>query len=626
MADPANQVTTLGRLLLEQQVPGDLRPMIQDASQKSINRMMSEAIRKRPQEYASLTKRLLQLARLGMTELGGMSFGLKHLRPPEAVLQEREALREGIRRVIEDHRLSMPEKQRRVLDMLTEAQGRFSKMLLEQPSDNPLRDQVVSGARGNPFQLMGLMVGPVIYVDARDRLLPVPVLHSYAEGLRPHEYWASTYGARRGLMGTKFAVADAGALSKHINQTVHRGIIVGVDGAEPDTVRGLPVDVGDADSDGALLAVPVGGFHRNTLITPEVRAALAKQNIQRMLVRSPVASLASDGLYARDVGVREFGRLPVAGENVSMTAAQALGEPLQQGQLSARHTSGQAGQTGGVISGFGYIERMFQIPPTSPLWASLASKRGRVSQIVKAPAGGHYVVVGGVQHFVRPEQKVAVQVGDEVEAGDVLSDGVPNPAEVTELKGIGEARRYFVQQLTSAMRNMGIKVHRRNTELVARYLIDNVEMTDTWDDYLEGDIVPYELVAERWRPRADAKRVKTRDAQGRYLEKPYLHYSIGTQVTPRVIKELEEFGVNEVIVHDVPPPWRPKMVRAIDHLSYDPDWQTRLFGSTLQRSLLRAAHRGATSDRAGTSFVPGLVRAVDFGHEGLVRTPQPAAS
>jgi hypothetical protein len=63
------------------------------------------------------------------------------------------------------------------------------------------------------------------------------------------------------------------------------------------------------------------------------------------------------------------------------------------------------------------------------------------------------------------------------------------------------------------------------------------------------------------------------------------------------------------------------MIRGMANLQHDPDWVTRMFGSGLKGSLLEGAQRGATSDPHGTSFVPGLARAVDFGRKGKVITP-----
>ena len=42
-------------------------------------------------------------------------------------------------------------------------------------------------------------------------------------------------------------------------------------------------------------------------------------------------------------------------------------------------------------------------------------------------------------------------------AGDVLSEGVPNPAKLALHKGIGEGRRYFVQQYKKILKDKAKK-------------------------------------------------------------------------------------------------------------------------------------------------------------------------
>jgi hypothetical protein len=223
------------------------------------------------------------------------------------------------------------------------------------------------------------------------------------------------------------------------------------------------------------------------------------------------------------------------------------------------------------------------------------------------------VFIDGQKHYVGAGFNLLVKPGQEIEAGDVLSDGVPNPAEIVKHKGIGEGRRYFVQAFRDGFKNSGIAADRRNVELVARGLIDYVEMTDEMDDHVPGDVIPYNNLERTWQPREGFRSVAPQQALGKYLERPVLHYSIGTKIRKSMLPDLQEFGVNTVDVHDNPPPFQPQMIRALDATGHDPDWMSRLLASYQKKSLLSAVHRGDTSDEAGTSFVPALARGVEFG-------------
>jgi len=289
---------------------------------------------------------------------------------------------------------------------------------------------------------------------------------------------------------------------------------------------------------------------------------------------------------------------------------------------SAKHSGGVAGSEK-AVSGFDYINQLIQVPKKFKGGAAHAQVDGIVSRIEEAPAGGKYVVINNEKHYVGPDFSLKVKRGDEIEAGDVLSEGIPNPSEVVRHKGVGEGRRYFTQAFRQAMHEAGIHASRRNVELLGRGLIDHVRMTDEYDQYVPDDVVPYSALEHRWQPREGSRRVPYKQAVGKYLERPVLHYTIGTKIRKSMLKDFEDFGVEELETHDEPPPFEPEMIRGMYSVQHDPDWMTRMYGSGQKKSLLSAVHRGGTSDELGTSFVPGLARGVDFGRQGLVTPPAP---
>jgi len=309
---------------------------------------------------------------------------------------------------------------------------------------------------------------------------------------------------------------------------------------------------------------------------------------------------------------------------VGLQAVQALSEPLSQGQLSAKHSGGVAGEEK-AVGGFQSINQLVQVPKTFKGGAAHATLDGTVQRIEKAPAGGQYVTVNGEQHYVGRGFELKVKKGDKIEAGDVLSEGIPNPQKIVQYKGVGEGRRYFAQTMRQAMQDAGIKANRRNIELLGRGLINHVRVTEEYGDWVPDDVIPYASLEHRYKPREDHEVMPAKRALGMYLERPILHYSIGTQVKPSMLKELKQFGVNDLTVHKNPPPFQSEMVRGMYSLQHDPDWMTRFYGSGLKKGLLKGVHRGATSEERGTSFVPSLARSVDFGRQpnSYIKQPEP---
>ena len=621
-----SNVTTPGSLLVDSVLPQGLRGG-RTLDAPATKDVMRDIAQNHPDEYRDIAQRLMTIANQAAQSSGGYSYGPDHLLPTPGVQKRRQRLEAQLQTVLDDDKLTEEQREQMVVKIMGRGQQEQTDSLLDESlaENNPVAYQIASGAKGSKNNLGSLRGSDMLYVDHRDRVIPFPVLNNYSGGLSPAEYWASAYGARKGVVDNKLHVAEAGFFGKQLGQISHRAVITGVDRDKPEeTLRGLPVDVNDDESEGALLAQAVGGYQRNDVITPKMLGALRRKGIKRLLVRSPIVSGPPDGgIYARDAGVREFGRLPVQGENVGMTASQALSEGLAQGALSSRHAGGVAGDVANKrVTGLSAIDQFVQVPKTFKGGAAHALRDGTVQKIEAAPAGGSYVVIDGERHYVGAGFKVNVRRGDKVEAGDVISEGLPNPAIVVHHKGIGEGRRYFVEAGRNAYRDAAVKGHRRNLELLARGLINHVRLTDEVGDFAPGDIVPYSVLEHGYKPRYDSELLTAKQAVGQYLEKPYLHYSIGTQVKPSMLKDFDDFGVKHLHVHKEPPPFEPEMVRGMANLQHDPDWLVRMFGSGLKSSLLDSVHRGGTSDETGTSFVPGLARAVDFGRTGKVVTPK----
>jgi DNA-directed RNA polymerase subunit beta' len=620
--------TTLGQVLVNAQLPPALRDYNRVLDKKGIAQLFETVAKDHTHDYTAIAQKVANVGRSAAYSTGGYSFGLKHLRTSPATQLHRDALNREIDTISAHPDLSDDEKEKRIV-AATQAKmpivqdSVYKESLAEK---NPLALQILSGTRGSATNLRSIRAGDMLYTDHHDRAIPIPVLHSYAEGLTPEEYFAGSFGARKGVIDTKLAVAKSGAFGKVLTQATHRLIVTGHDDLDDKHAgrRGLPVSVGDPDNEGSLLAHDVGGYARNTTLTPRILKDISSKGITDILVRSPtVGGPPQGGVYSRDVGVRERGGLSPVGDYVGISAGQALSEKMTQGSLSSKHSGGVAG-AGAAVSGFKYIDSLVQIPKTLVGGAIHAQLDGKISSIRPAPQGGTYIDIEGKTHHLGAGLNPVVEVGHRVEAGDILSEGVPNPGEVVAHKGIGEGRRYFTKTFRDAYANSGMSVNRRNVELLARGLINHVRMTDEHGDYAPGDVASYAAIERDWEPRANTNRVAPGSAIGKHLEVPVLHYSIGTKVKPSMLGEFHKFGINHVDVHDDPPPFEPVMIRGIAGLQHDPDPLVRHFGSNLQKATLDSVHRGGISDAGGTSFVAALADPTNFGRSGFTAGWRPS--
>jgi len=287
--------------------------------------------------------------------------------------------------------------------------------------------------------------------------------------------------------------------------------------------------------------------------------------------------------------------------------------------LIVSNTKHSGGQTTGdgkkVYSGFDMIRNMFQVPQSFPHAATVASVDGTVESVEPAAQGGWDITIGGNRHYVTPDLDVTVKPGDTLEAGDVLSSGVINPAEIVKYKGLGEGRRYFAERATQMFRDSGYAVNKRNMEILTRSVLDSAEVDepDSGSDYLPGDVVSYSSLAHGYKPRPGAKLTNVDLASGKYLEEPVMHYTIGTRVTPSMAKNLRKFGYESAVVHDREPGFHASMIglRRLPHS--EPDWMAQLGSSYLQKNILQNTHRGAESDLMGGHPVPAIAHGMEIG-------------
>ena len=586
--------TTLGQLLVNDALPERLRDRNRVLDKKGMSTLLEQVANEHPDEYRDISKALADIGREAATESGGNSFGLAHMKKAKAGLKYQRMMQDRLKKILDRDDLDDEQRHELIIRSAGTLQNQQADEVLAESlaEGNPLAQQVASGTRGNKMNLASLRGSDILYQDHHDNILPLPIVHSFSQGLSPVEYWANTYGARKGVMATKFATQDAGFLSKQLNQIAHRMMVVGNDYEDDDQqsmLRGYPVETGDMDNAGALLARDTGHYPKNTILTPKILKELERSGTKRLLVRSAaVGGSADGGVYARDVGVRERGTLPGRGEQIGLQTAQALSEPLSQAQLAAKHSGGVVGQEK-AVGGFQGINQLIQVPETFRGGATHSDVDGVVQRIEPAPAGGTNVYINNQVHYVPHGTEVRVKRGDTVEAGDVLSSGMPDPSTVTKHKGIGEGKRYFVNAMRDAMGNAGLRVNRRNLEVLSHSLINHVRLTDELGDGVEGDVIPYTTLEHTHQPRDGHKLSSPDRAVGMYLERPVLHYTIGTKIRPSVVKMLKDYDVGEINVHAEPLAFEPEMIRGMANMQHDPDWQgsdddSDLHGRTFRRT------------------------------------------
>jgi len=589
---------TLGKYLINDLLPRQ-HQVTGTLNKKEFQQKMLDLAKEDPAEYVEIVSKLKTLGD-DLSTLEGISVGLDDITPQYKL---RDAIMlPGVAAI--KNATTRAAKEAIVLDV--------QKKMLEHTKTHPgsMTAMALSGARGNIPQLMKTIASPVATTTGRGDINPWLISKSYAEGLSAADHWAAGNEARHNTVQTYTAIAEPGDMSKIMTNNMYPLVITADDCG---THNGIVLKSHDGNIVDRYLSQDQAGFHRNDVVTKVVATTL-RNKVDSVFVRSPMTCDAVDGVCRKCQGLDERGRPHAIGINVGVRAAQAISEPLTQMALGAKHGMRVLKGASPKLEGIAGIRQLLEVPQSFVNKAPLAEQAGVVTKVQAAPHGGMHIHVGDVQHYVGPNLKSLVQVGQHVEAGDVLSEGIPKPDELIHHKGFGVGRQYLIDTLHDIYAGQGINVDKRHLELVARADLNHVKILEHSDEHpelLKGETLPYSTY--RAAAASTGKAVPLAQAEGAVLAKEVFHYTVGTPLTAATIATLKAHGVSSVFVTTTLPRveflMRPMARNPLLH----PDWMARLSHRYLKDSLLQGARTGAESERHSTHPVPAYAYGAEFG-------------
>ena len=212
---------------------------------------------------------------------------------------------------------------------------------------------------------------------------------------------------------------------------------------------------------------------RNTIVGDEEMEALRDdKDITRLRVRSVLTCDAELGVCAMCYGRSlATGKMIELGEAVGVIAAQSIGEPGTQLTMRTFHTGGVAGKD--IAGGLPRVVELFEA--RTPKGSARLAKATGVLHLREDEGKGIPVVVtddeGEEHEVVLPlGARPIVEDGQDVKAGDPLTDGPFDPKEIMEIKGIRETQLYLVEEVQRVYRDQGVSIHDKHIELIVRQM------------------------------------------------------------------------------------------------------------------------------------------------------------
>ncbi len=326
---------------------------------------------------------------------------------------------------------------------------------------NPIYMMAQSGARGNMNQLRQIAGMRGLMANTSGKAVEIPVKSCFREGLDSLEYFISAHGARKGLTDTALRTADSGYLTRRLVD-VSQDIII----REVDCGATKGIEVEDI-KDGNQIIEPleerlVGRYpvedikdpktgdvivDTNTMINDKTAKAIVNAGYTKVNVRSILECRARHGACAKCYGMGLATRERVnEGESVGIIAAQSIGEPGTQLTMRTFHTGGVAG--GDITQGLPRVEELFEA--RNPKGLAIITEIDGTVKVSDEKKRKEVIVTSkdnSKTYTISFGSKLKVKDGDEVKAGDPITEGSINPNDLLSVKGVEGVYTYIISEV-----------------------------------------------------------------------------------------------------------------------------------------------------------------------------------
>ena len=406
--------------------------------------------------------------------------------------------------------LTEEERYKEVIETWKKTDEQLTKDLLTGlDSYNNIFMMADSGARGSDKQIKQLAGMRGLMADTTGHTIELPIKSNFREGLDVLEYFISAHGARKGLSDTALRTADSGYLTRRLVD-VSQDLIV----RETDCMEGkeIPFMEIKAFTDGkevieSLEERITGRYIAETITDPDTGEVVVKANhmvtpkraaaVMKVLeklgrdsvkIRTILSCKCHTGVCAKCYGANmATGQAVQVGEAVGIIAAQSIGEPGTQLTMRTFHTGGVAG--GDITQGLPRVEELFEARKPKGL-AIISEFGGRVE--VRDNKKKREIIVtnnetGDSKAYLIPYgSRMKVVDGQEIEAGDELTEGSINPHDILKIKGTRAVKDYMIQEVQRVYRLQGVEINDKHIEVIVRQMLKKIKIEESGD----SDVLP----------------------------------------------------------------------------------------------------------------------------------------
>ncbi|EQC84195.1 DNA-directed RNA polymerase subunit beta' [Lactococcus cremoris] len=454
--------------------------------------------------------------------LAGLTVGIADIPVVEDKYEIIDAAHKRVEQITKQFRRGLitdDERYNAVTGVWRDAKESLEKRLIEeQDLTNPIVMMMDSGARGNISNfsqlagMRGLMAAP------NGKIMELPIISNFREGLSVLEMFFSTHGARKGMTDTALKTADSGYLTRRLVD-VAQDVIIREDDCGTD--RGLVI----ADiATGKEMVEPlferlVGRYTRksvlhpetgemiigdDTLISEDIARKIIEAGVKEVTIRSVFTCKTPHGVCKHCYGINlATGDAVEVGEAVGTIAAQSIGEPGTQLTMRTFHTGGVASSSD-ITQGLPRVQEIFEA--RNPKGEAIITEvTGTVESIVEdgATRTREITVKGKTDtrsYTVGMADVLMVEEGEFIHRGAPLIQGSIEPKHLLQVRDALSVETYLLGEVQKTYRSQGVEIGDKHIEVMVRQMLRKVRIMDNGSiDVLPGtlmDISDFEALNE----------------------------------------------------------------------------------------------------------------------------------
>ncbi len=423
------------------------------------------------------------------------------------ILRAGEAKVDKINKMAEKGFYTEQERHKSVIGVWEETNKSLVEILnkhMKEEVDNPMYIMANSGARGSISNYTQLSAMRGLMASPSGETIEIPIKSCFREGLSVSEFFVATHGARKGGADTALKTADSGYLTRRLVDVSHDVIVREEDcGTDHGFVVSQLYDTAQKQEIESLQDRLEGRFalrdivhpttgevivKGNELISIEKANEIVKAGITHVEIRSLFGCQTKNGVCQHCYGLNMATRkLAGIGEAVGIMAAQSIGEPGTQLTMRTFHTGGVAGSD--ITQGLPRVQELFEARP--PKGVAVISKIDGVVKDITEKGGAFSITVKNKLEEITLNTnygaRLRVTQGQEVKAGQKLTEGAVDPSELLINAGVNAVEKYILKEVQKVYRRQGIGISDKHIEVIISQMLRKVHILDSGDTNLLPD-------------------------------------------------------------------------------------------------------------------------------------------